>query len=423
MQFMGMFGNNKQADILSEYFVCKKNPVTDKFIKTSELKKICDKLHATGQNIVFTYGTFDLIHSGHAAYLLKAKSYGDILIVGIASNKSKQKLRGKGFPLIDQKNRAELIDYFDFVNYTTIVNKQDLIPALRRIKPNVFFTLAVDWRSHLRKNKEEAFVKKVGGKVIKTLKSAPFVSASTIVEHVADLKIKEIVSYFFGKTKIDLSRGDWKKTKWSGLKTEIRSDTLNFGDHSSELDFFSKKDYFGEVISRKNLKKIGNRLHKLKKKIVLSSGACDLVHSGHARFYSKAKSYGDILILAVPSNQVIRKQKGRGRPIVDENSRAELMAFFNFVDYVVIFDDDSVIPLIKDLKPDIFFTVKESWNKVGELSKLDVIKKYGGQVVSVPPQSPKLSSSKLIRKAAGIRVKQIFKEVLKEADRWGSLKD
>ena len=99
------------------------------------------------------------------------------------------------------------------------------------------------------------------------------------------------------------------------------------------------------------------------------------------------------------------------------------MGFFPFVDYMVIFDDNSVIPLINDLKPDIFFTVNEEWNEVGKNSDLDIIKKWGGKVVSVPPQSPKLSSSKLIKKAAGIRIRSVFKEVLDEAEKWSALKD
>ncbi|PJA41354.1 hypothetical protein CO178_00365 [candidate division WWE3 bacterium CG_4_9_14_3_um_filter_34_6] len=393
-----------------------------KNINHKDLKKYCDNLRKTNKKIIFTVGTFDLIHSGHAAYLLKAKMYGDILIVGVGTNKSCKSLRGKGFPLVDQKNRAELIEYFQFVDNTVFVDKQDLTSILEKIRPDVFFTLGLDWKSHLRKPKEEEIVKKYGGRVIKTKQVNPFVSASEIVNRVADLKIKEVIEYFFGKVQIDLSKGNWKSKAFSGLKTQIRSEKLYFGNHSSDLNLFSRK-YFGEILDRNKIEEMGNRLKLKGKKIVLSSGACDLLHAGHARFFNKAKSYGDVLVLAIPSNKIITKQKGRGRPIIDEYSRAELMAFFGFVDYIVIFDDESVEPILKELKPDVFFTVKEDWNNVESTSIVAEMEKWGGRVITSPPQSPLLSSSKLIKKAAGLRVRQVFKEVLGEAEKWTSLKD
>ncbi|PIR42340.1 hypothetical protein CO058_01990 [candidate division WWE3 bacterium CG_4_9_14_0_2_um_filter_35_11] len=393
-----------------------------KHINTSDLKKFCDKLHTQNKKIVFTVGTFDLIHSGHAAYLLGAKSYGDILIVGVATNKSRKRLRGKGFPLIDQKNRAELIEYFKFVDNTVYVDKQNILPILKKIKPDIFYGLGIDFRSHLRKKKEADFIKSYGGKIINVKKSQPFVSASAIVERVADLKIKEIIEYFFGKVKIDLSKGDWKKKMWSGLKTDVRSERLDFGNHSKKLSLFERK-YFGEIVDEGKLPQISSKLKSDGRKIVLASGACDLLHAGHARFFNKAKSYGDVLVLAIPSNDVIFRQKGRGRPIVDEYSRAELMAYFGFVDYIVIFDHDEITPVIEKLSPDIFFTVVEDWNQIDKSSAAALIKKIGGQIITAPPQAPTLSSSRLIRKAAGIRVRQVFKEVLDEAEKWTSLKD
>lgn len=393
-----------------------------KYLSSAFIKKYCDDLHKSGKKIVFTVGTFDLIHSGHAAYLLNAKSYGDVLIVGVVSNKSRKRLRGKAFPLIDQKNRAELIEYFKFVDNTVYVDKQNILPILRKIKPDVFYGLGIDFRSHLRKKEEADFIKSYGGKIINVKKSLPFVSASAIVERVADLKIKEIIEYFFGKVKIDLSKGDFRKKTWSGLKTDVRSERLDFGNHSKDLSLFERK-YFGEIVDEEKLPKISSKLKSEGKKIVLASGACDLLHAGHARFFNKAKSYGDILVLAIPSNEIIFKQKGRGRPIVDEYSRAELMAFFGFVDYIVIFNHAEITPIIEKLSPDIFFTVVEDWNQIDKSPEALLMQKIGGQIITAPPQSPLLSSSRLIRKAAGIRVRQVFKEVLDEAEKWTSLKD
>jgi len=280
----------------------------------------------------------------------------------------------------------------------------------------------MDWKSHLRKSEEEKYIKKYNGRVIKTERLKPFVSASAIVEYVADLKIKEVIEYFFGKVKIDLSKGDWKEKKWSGIKTRLRSESLFFGEQAKSLGLFSQQ-YFGQMIDTSRLRKLGQTLRNKKKKVVLTSGACDLLHAGHARFYDKAKQLGDVLVLAIPSNRIIQKQKGRGRPIVHEYSRAELMAFFDFVDYVVIFDTETIDPIIQELKPDIFFTVDEEWNFEGRSSLQKQMNKWKGKIVTVPPQSPNLSSSKLIRKAAGLRVRQVFKEVLDETEKWTALKD
>lgn len=397
----------------------------EKYLDTkAKLVGAIKELKSRGCRVVFTYGTFDLIHSGHAAYLLNAKMAGDILIVGVATNKSNQELRGNGFPLIDQKNRAELLNYFKFVDYTVPIDKRDIIDVLKIIKPNVFYTLGLDWKSHLRKKEEAEFIESYKGKIIKVKQSDPFVSSSAIVEKVADLKIKEVMEYFFGKIKIDLALGNWKQNKFSGLKTSVREEALYFGNHAKELGLFSSK-FFGQIILKKDLQKLGERLKKEKRTIVLSSGACDLIHAGHARFYKRARDLGDVLVLAIPGNKIITKQKGRGRPIVDEKSRAELMMFFEFVDYVVIFNDEKIDPILEELNPHKFFTVIEDWNENASKNsgKKQKIGSWEGEVISVPPQSPKLSSSRLIRKAAGLRVKELFKEVLKEAENFSTIKD
>ncbi len=396
------------------------NTSNDKLIKSTDLKSIRQKYNS--KKIVFTYGTFDLLHSGHAAYLAEAKNYGDILVVGVSSDKCKKELRGQGFPLVHEKNRSEILDYFEFVDYTIIVDDRDLLKAIKALKPDVFYTITSDWKSHLRKSNEDKFIKSYGGQIVKVKPVEPFISSSDIVERVADLKIKEIVEYFFGKIKIDLSKGDWSQKKFSGIKASVREDSIFFGDNLNRIGLFGRK-FHDKIINLKTLDKVLEREKKEGKNVVFTSGSCDLIHSGHARFFAKAKTLGDVLVLALPSDRIIRKQKGRGRPIVSEKSRSELMAFFEFTDYVIIFDTDSVIPLLEKIQPDVFFTVKEDWNDIENSPLSDMIKKWGGRVEICPPQAEGLSSSKLIRKAAGMRVRQIFSEVLKEAEKWTSLKD
>ena len=389
-----------------------------KFLKGSDLKNIRKKF--IDKKIVFTYGTFDLVHGGHAAFLAGAKLHGDLLIVGIANNKSKRRLRGPGFPIVDELNRAEIVSYFLFVDYVCFIDESDITKLLTNLKPDIFYTLTTDWKSHLRKSCELEIVKKYDGIVVKVKPSEPYVSSSDIVERAADLKIKEIVEYFFGKITIDLKNGNWSQKKFSGLKTNVRDNCLHFGNHVGRLGIGGAK-FASKLISENDILKIKKKFPA--KKIVLTSGSCDLLHAGHLRFYSKAKENGDILILGLPCDKVITKQKGRGRPSVSEYSRAELMTFFDFIDYVFIFTKDSVEPYIETLKPDVFFTVAEEWNDVRNHPIDKKIKEYGGKVVLCPPQSSGISSSKLIKKVAGIRVREIFKEVLNEAEKFTSLKD
>lgn len=388
--------------------------------KISSLSEI--RKQYNGKKIVFTYGTFDLLHSGHVTYLLQAKTHGDILVVGISTDKSKKNTYGRIPPLVHQKNRAEIFDYFGFVNFTIYIDDRDLSSVLKKLKPDIFYTITRDWKSHLRKPKEELIIKKYKGKIVKAKPSMPFFSSNDLVNSIADVKIKEIVEYFFGKVKIDLTKGDWKQKKYSGLKTNIREESVYLGEHTSKLGLFGQK-FQSKIITLEKVKDIVSDNRKSGKKVVLSSGSCDLVHSGHARFYSIAKSCGDKLVLAIPTDRVIRKQKGRGRPTINEKSRMELMTFFDFTDYIFLYDKEDINPLILESKPDVFFTVQEDWNEINSSPLSKQMKKWGGKIITVPPQAKGLSSSKMIRKAAGLRVRQVFKEVLHEAEKQASLKD
>ncbi len=375
------------------------------------------------KKIVFTYGTYDLIHSAHAIYLLKAKAKGDILVVGVAKNRSKLRIPNKKLPLIDEKNREELLHYFNFVDYTVLVDIDDLSEELESLRPDVFFTLENDWVKKIRTEKEKNIANKHKIKITKNPKGKIYVSASDMINRVADVKIKSKVEYFFGKTKIDLSKGDWSKKKWSGLKTDIRSDTLFFGKHTHKVSP-RYKNLIGKIIKYNDINKLREKYDIVDKKIVLALGACDLLHSGHARFFQQAKNSGDILVLGIPSDRVVRKQKGAGRPVVTEYSRAELMSFFRFTDFVTIYDKEDVRPFISNLNPDIFFTIKENWNEASDNDKyFNDVKGWNGKIKSIKPQAKNLSSTKIIKKATGIRIKEIFNEELEESRNGKPLKD
>jgi D-beta-D-heptose 7-phosphate kinase/D-beta-D-heptose 1-phosphate adenosyltransferase len=89
------------------------------------------------------------------------------------------------------------------------------------------------------------------------------------------------------------------------------------------------------------------------RKIIFSNGCFDLLHAGHVRYLETAKSYGDVLILGLNSDQSVRTLKGENRPINTQADRAYILAALESVDYVVIFDEDTPHNLIKAIRPNI----------------------------------------------------------------------
>jgi len=133
---------------------------------------------------------------------------------------------------------------------------------------------------------------------------------------------------------------------------------------------------------------------KQKKRVVFTNGCFDILHAGHIRYLEAARKKGDLLIVGLNSDASVRRIKGRGRPLVREQDRAEVLAGLSSVDYVVIFDEDDPGSLIAELLPDIL--VKGSDWKPGEIIGADVVKAHGGKVVRVPLYKGR-STSALIR--------------------------
>lgn len=117
------------------------------------------------------------------------------------------------------------------------------------------------------------------------------------------------------------------------------------------------------------------------KRIVLTNGAFDLLHVGHVRYLQAAKDLGDILIVAINSDSSVRRLKGPTRPIFPADERAELIAALGVVDYVVIFEQDTVGEVICALRPD--FHAKGTDYDVNSVPERDEVERCGGRVVIV----------------------------------------
>jgi len=142
------------------------------------LIRIIKDFKAKGKRIVFTNGCFDLLHIGHVRYLEKARTHGDVLVVGINSDSSVRKLKGLKRPLLPAKERAEILSGLGCVDYITIFDELDPLKLITSFHPNVLVK-GGDWTKEQIVGRE--VVEQSGGKVI----IIPFVkgaSTSTLIE-------------------------------------------------------------------------------------------------------------------------------------------------------------------------------------------------------------------------------------------------
>lgn len=107
-------------------------------IKTfEEIEKLASKLHSLGKKIVFTNGCFDILHVGHVKYLEEARSYGDVLILGLNADSSVKKLKGESRPINNQDDRAYILASLESVDYVVIFEEETPYELIKLIKPHV----------------------------------------------------------------------------------------------------------------------------------------------------------------------------------------------------------------------------------------------------------------------------------------------
>jgi rfaE bifunctional protein nucleotidyltransferase chain/domain len=129
--------------------------------------------------------------------------------------------------------------------------------------------------------------------------------------------------------------------------------------------------------------------------VVFTNGCFDLIHAGHVRSLEAAKAFGDVLVVGVNSDASVRRLKGETRPIVPERERAEVLAALRPVDYVVVFEDDTPVPTLEALEPDVH--VKGGDYAVDDLPETPVVRAHGGRV-EVVPFVEGLSTTDIIRR-------------------------
>ncbi|MGL6114802.1 D-glycero-beta-D-manno-heptose 1-phosphate adenylyltransferase [Cetobacterium sp. SF1] len=133
------------------------------------------------------------------------------------------------------------------------------------------------------------------------------------------------------------------------------------------------------MILKRNLASIViEELKKQGKKVVFTNGCFDILHVGHLTYLNEAKRQGDILVVGVNSDSSVKRLKGESRPINNEIDRAEMLCGLKAVDYTVIFEEDTPMELIEELKPSIH--VKGGDYKKEDLPETEVVERNGGEV-------------------------------------------
>lgn len=130
-------------------------------------------------------------------------------------------------------------------------------------------------------------------------------------------------------------------------------------------------------------------------KIVFTNGCFDLIHRGHVEYLAKASVLGDVLVVGLNTDASVRSIKGKTRPLQDEYTRALILAAMRFIDYVVLFDEDTPENLIRKIQPDVL--VKGGDYKPSEIVGSDIVTAKGGKVVTIELVE-NFSTTKLIKK-------------------------
>ncbi|MCK4244040.1 MAG: D-glycero-beta-D-manno-heptose 1-phosphate adenylyltransferase [Candidatus Omnitrophica bacterium] len=150
-----------------------------------------------------------------------------------------------------------------------------------------------------------------------------------------------------------------------------------------------------KIKSLLELKRIIDKLKKKDKKIVFTNGCFDLLHPGHIYYLKAARKKGDILILGLNSDSSVRKLKGKGRPLIPERERAEILSNLECVDYISIFQEETPERLIREISPDIL--VKGGDYRRKEVVGRKFVEEKGGKVIIIPFLKG-YSTTKLIKK-------------------------
>jgi D-beta-D-heptose 7-phosphate kinase/D-beta-D-heptose 1-phosphate adenosyltransferase len=135
-------------------------------------------------------------------------------------------------------------------------------------------------------------------------------------------------------------------------------------------------------MTRKDAAMFAGNMKKQGKTVVFTNGCFDIIHAGHVEYLARAKSLGDALIVGLNTDSSVRRLKGAGRPVTEQDDRARVLSALSSVDAVALFNEETPLNLIKEVKPDIL--VKGGDYTRDTVVGADIVESYGGRVQIIP---------------------------------------
>ena len=163
---------------------------------------------------------------------------------------------------------------------------------------------------------------------------------------------------------------------------------------ADELMFAVNCEVYSKIVSFSEIGMIAENERRKGKKIVFTNGCFDILHRGHVTYLRKAASMGDLLIVGLNSDASVKRLKGSARPVNRAADRAEVLSALHAVDYVVVFDEDTPLELVKTVKPDVLV-------KGGDYKACDVVGREYAKSVSIIDFVVGYSTTEIIKKLNG----------------------
>ena len=168
----------------------------NRLVSQSDLMVLSEKLKEKNKKIIFTAGSWDLIHAGQCRYLEKAREMGDVLVVGVSSNNAIKQVKGPNKPILDEKIRAEMLTFLKSVDFVTILPEPSCQPSLGLLKPDVYITVKEDWTDNYKESREYKTVIKYGGEVIVVDRQSTSISTTQILQRAIGGHLSEVLKDF-----------------------------------------------------------------------------------------------------------------------------------------------------------------------------------------------------------------------------------
>ena len=142
------------------------------------------------------------------------------------------------------------------------------------------------------------------------------------------------------------------------------------------------EDIIQKLITPREATELFSGTFRKENKIVFTNGCFDLLHRGHVYYLAKAREMGDVLVIGLNSDSSVSRLKGKGRPLNNQNARAEVLGALGMVDHIILFEEDTPLNLINKVKPDLL--IKGGDYKVEDIVGYKEVISRGGEVLTIP---------------------------------------